>query len=160
MKKLTIGGNHLTLYLLLGCALLAGILAIESYNLVQTHGEISLETTPASNRIERTNYTAPAIAAFSEITERPLFSEDRKPLAPSVKAAVAAPVFPLRLQLEGVAITPEAKIAVVRDLSNNKMLQLTAGMTHQGWELTSITNTVATFTRGEQSQELVLKKLK
>ena len=46
---------------------------------------------------------------------------------------------------------------MVRDLSNNKMLHLATGMKHQGWELTGITNTVATFKRGEQTQEITLK---
>ena len=69
----------------------------------------------------------------------------------------AAKLSPVRLHLEGVAITPAARIAVVRDLSNNKMLHLAKGMKHQGWELTSITATSATFTRGEQRQELTLK---
>ena len=155
MKMFSIG-NHLTLYLLLTCVLLASILAIESHNLVQTHVGNQAETQPAVNPVERADFTAPAIAAFSEITERPLFNEGREPPPESAKAGVAAPVS-LRLHLEGVAITPEAKIAVVRDLRNNKMLHLTTGMEHQGWELTSVTDTVATFKRGEQSHELTLK---
>ena len=65
---------------------------------------------------------------------------------------------PLRLRLEGVALTPEAKIAVLRDLSNNKVLHLATGMKHQGWELTAVTDTVATFKRGAQSEELMLNK--
>jgi len=157
MKRFALG-NHLTFYLLLACALLAGILAIESHNLVQTHVRKPVETRPLVDPVGPANFTAPAIAAFSEITERPLFNEGREPTPEPVKAAIAAPTSPLRLQLEGVAITPEAKIAVMRDLSTNKMLHLSAGMKHQGWELTSVTDTVATFKRGEQSQELTLKK--
>ena len=49
-------------------------------------------------------------------------------------------------------------IAVVRDLSSNKMLQLATGMKYQGWEITAISDNVATFMRGERSQELRLKK--
>jgi len=155
MKKLFIG-NHLTPYLLAACVLLAGILVLENLNLVQTQDGTSSRTLADVNQLERANYTAPGIAAFSEITERPLFREGREPPPVPVQAAVARNISPLRLKLEGVAITPEARIALVRDLSSNKMLHLATGMKHQGWELSSVTNTVATFKRGEESQEITL----
>jgi hypothetical protein len=157
MKKFSIG-NHLTPYLLVACALLAGILALESRDLIQTQGRTSAEKRPAVSRIERTNFTAPKIAAFSEITERPLFREGREPPTEPAQTMAAAKVSQLRLQLEGVAITPAAKIALLRDTTSNKMLHLATGDSHQGWELTSITDTVATFKRGEQTQELPLNK--
>ena len=49
-------------------------------------------------------------------------------------------------------------IAVVRDLSSNKMLQLATGMKYQGWEITATSDNVATFMRGERGQKLRLKK--
>jgi len=156
MKKFTIG-NHLTPYLLVACVLLAVILVLESRNLVQTQGDTSAETQPAMDTYQRAHFTAPGVAAFSEITERPLFRQDREPPPAPAKSAVARVASPLRLKLEGVAITPEASIALVRDLSSNKMLHLAKGMKHQGWELSSVTNTVATFKRGEESQEIKLK---
>ncbi len=155
MKKFSIG-NHLTPYLLLACTFLAGILALESLSLVQIQGETSPEKRPAASRIEQADFTSPKIAAFSEITERPLFSEDREPPAEPVKTAAVARLSQLRLQLEGVAITPDAKIALLRDISRNNMLHLETGDIHDGWELTSITNNVATFRRGEEVQELTL----
>ena len=69
----------------------------------------------------------------------------------------AAKTSQLRLRLEGVAIIPGSKIAVLRDTTSNKMLHLETGNSHQGWELTAITDSVATFKRGEQTQELTLK---
>lgn len=155
MKKLAIG-NYLTPYLLVACGLLLGVLALESQNLVQTQDGTSTGTQADVNAYQRANFTAPAIAAFSEITERPLFMDDRQPPPAPQKTARAVVTSPLRLQLVGVAITPESRIALVRDLSTNKMLHLAAGMKHQDWELTSITKTVATFKRGEQSQEIEL----
>lgn len=156
MKIFSIG-NHLTPYLLAASTVLVGTVALESRNLVQTQGGTSAETQPANDRIEQANFTAPRIAAFSEITERPLFRQGREPAPEPVAKVTAAKTSPLRLQLEGVAITPESSIAVLRDLSNNKMLHLATGTKHQGWELTSITNTVATFKRGKESHELKLK---
>ena len=158
MKTLAIG-NHLTPYLLAACGVLATGLVIESGNLVQTGDEYSSEEQAAVEQPEQSSYAAPSIAAYSEVTERPLFREGREPPPPQVRAAVTPrAVSPLRLQLEGVAITPDSSIALVRDLNGNKMLHLAKGMKHNGWELTSITNTVATFKRGEQSQELTLLK--
>ena len=157
MKMFSIG-NYLTPYLLTACALSAGVLSIESGNLIETQDHASPETQTAVDPIEQAKFTAPGIAAFSEITERPLFREDREPPTEAKPTPVAARKSPLRLKLEGVAITPGSKIAVLRDLSNNKMLHLETGMKHQGWELTSVTDTVATFKLGEQSQELTLKK--
>lgn len=159
MKKFSIG-NHLTPYLLVACALLAGILALESRNLAQTQGNASRTTQPDINRTERTNFTAPKIAAYSEITERPLFREGREPPTEPVKTMAAVKASQLRLQLEGVVITPGARIALLRDTASNKMLHLVTGDSHQGWELTSISDTVATFKRGEQTKELLLNKNK
>ena len=156
MKIFSIG-NHLTPYLLAASTVLVGTVALESRNLVQTQGGTSAETKPAIDRIEQANFTAPRIAAFSEITERPLFRQGREPAPEAVATVAAAKTSPLRLKLEGVAITPESSIAVVRDLSNNKMLHLATGTKHQGWELTSITDNVATFKRGKESHELKLK---
>jgi len=157
MKKISIG-NHLTHYLLGICVLLAGILALEIHNMVQIQDDTTPEAQPAVEQLTRDVFTAPRIATFSEIIERPLFSKDRTPPPePKIIPAAAAKVLPLRLQLEGVAITPEAKIAVIRDLSNNKMLRLEKGMKHQGWDLISVTATGATFKRGEQSQVITLE---
>lgn len=157
MKKISIG-NRLTPYLLVICVLFGGILALQSHNMIQAQYNTSPEVRPAVDLVGRENFTAPGIAAFSEIMERPLFMAGREPPPESIAAPLAAAKLkPLRLQLEGVAITPEAKIAVVRDLSSNKMLHLSTGKKHKGWELISVTDTVATFKLGEQSHELTLK---
>jgi len=150
-------GNHLTPYLLAASTLLLGVLALESRNMVQPQIKNSPAARPEVNTYKRTNFSAPGIAAFSEITERPLFREGREPPSEPIAATVTARQSPLRLQLEGVALTPTEKIAVLRDLSTNKMMHLAIGTKHQDWELTSVTDTVATFKRGAQSLELTLK---
>ena len=151
-------GNHLTPYLMGTSIVLAGTLALESGNMLQPEHEKPAPGKAAVNSIERVNYSAPGLAAFSEITERPLFIEGRVPPPEPKNAPKAVATSKLRLQLEGVAITPESSVAVLRDLSTNKMLHLAKGMKHQGWELTAITDNVATFTRGEQNLEITLNK--
>ena len=156
MKKMVIG-NYLTPYLLGICVVLTVVLVLEYYNLVQVQDSSPAEVLPAVERIARAEFTAPGIAAFSEVTDRPLFREGRQPPPEQKKAPkVAAKLSPLRVQLEGVAMTPTEKIAVIRDLSSNKILRLEEGMKHQGWELTSITAGRATFKHGETSHEFKL----
>ena len=158
MKKFIIG-NHLTLYLLLACALLAGILAIESHNLLRPEAGNSGNTANAVTPASQARFNPPAMATFSEITERPLFNQSRKPPVPEQKTTVvkAAPKSPLRLQLEGVAITSESRLAVVRDRNTNTVLHLAPGEKHEGWELISVSDKIATFKRGEQTQQLELE---
>ncbi len=158
MKKLISVGNHLTPYLLVACVLLAGILSVESRNMIQMQNSSPHEALSMVDKAARDSFIPPGIATFSEITERPLFMEGREPPPePKAEPVAATRPVPLRLLLEGVAITPAAEIAVVRDLSSNKILQLAKGMKHQGWELTSITATSVTFERGDQSQVIILK---
>jgi len=157
MKKLSIG-NHLTPYLLAACVLLTAVLAMQVHNMVPATNDSSPGARPAIEQLKQESFAAPGVAAFSEITERPLFVAGREPPPEPVAAPrVSARPSPLRLHLEGVAITPAARIAVVRDLSSNKILQFAIGMKHQGWELTAISDNVATFKRGDESHELTLK---
>lgn len=153
-------GNGLTYYLLATCTLLIIVLALEGRNMARSYKEASSTATPAPAASAPTEkaLAAPRLAAFNEITERPLFTPDRKP-PPEPTAQQrppAPPPQPLRLRLEGIAITPQASIAVVRDLTNNEILRLGVGMQHQGWELSDIGTSGVTFRLGEQDQEITL----
>ncbi len=111
-------------------------------------------------QLTRTTYMMPDFEAFSEILERPLFTEGRTPpQQPTPEQTSVSPVkqTQLTLRLEGIALTPAARIAVVRDITSNKLLRLAEGEEHQGWEVESIRATGATFKRGEQTQELTLE---
>jgi len=161
MKHITFG-NRLTLYLLLTCVLLAGILAVESTHAPQLDIDTLLteqSTAPDGARISRPVYTPPPIRAFDEILKRPLFNENREP-PPAPDKIVSTPVpvqTHIRLKLEGVAITPEARIAVLRDLTTKKMLHLAEGGNHKGWKLESVHANRALFKRNQQTVELELE---
>ena len=104
-----------------------------------------------------TEFTAPRLEDLGDMLDRPLFFSNRKlPEPPKVEAVTVAAPMPLRLELEGVAITSESRVAVLRDLSNNKLLQLAEGMMHDGWSLDSVTADGARFSRGQQVSELML----
>ena len=161
MKRFSLG-NRLTPYLLLTCLVLAGILALEWRLGAETSVRAPAEAPPAAAETapDRTEYSAPTIEAFSEILERPLFTAGRQPPEePEVATATtpAAPTAPIRLRLEGVALTPQARVAVVRDLANNQLLRLAEGAEHQGWVVEAVHPTSATLKQGQQTQELVLE---
>ena len=89
MKKITFG-NRLTPYLFAACVLLAGMLALQSHNIIQSHSKSTPGAQPEIKPLTRENFTAAGIAAFSEITERPLFIAGREPPAEPVATPRAA----------------------------------------------------------------------
>jgi hypothetical protein len=97
----------------------------------------------------------PPLANFTQMLDRPLFYAERRMPAPPADEP-APPPTPLRLKLEGVALSGGARVAVLRNLSNNLLVQLEEGGTHEGWTLDSLTSTSASFSRGEQVTELLL----
>jgi hypothetical protein len=101
-------------------------------------------------------FSAPTMADLPDVLERPLFFADRRMPEPEV-AAPPPPPTPLRLKLEGIALSGGARIAVLRNLQNNQLVQLEEGGRHDGWTLDSLTSTSASFSRGEQRTELPLE---
>ena len=102
-------------------------------------------------------YIPPQLDELDEMFERPLFFSDRRmPEPPAPVEVAAAPPAPLRLKLEGVAITTESRVAVLRNLENNQLVQLEEGMNHDTWKLDSVTANGAKFSRGAQTSELML----
>ncbi len=103
-------------------------------------------------------FEPPPLATLSEMLDRPLFFTDRRiPEAPRREAAPAPPPPPpLRLRLEGIAITGESRVAVLRDVGTHALVQLAEGMTHDGWTLESVDAGGARFSRGEEVTRLLL----
>jgi hypothetical protein len=141
-------------------ALLAAIVVLELlYPARPTAAE------PAANEVATTGlpefgaveFVAPRFADLGEMLERPLFFSDRKlPALPAAETAPQVALTPLQLRLEGVALTGESRVAVLRDTSNNQLLQLAEGMMHDGWTLDSVTAAGASFSRGQQTTVLAL----
>lgn len=99
---------------------------------------------------------APPLAQFADMLERPLFYPDRRMPEAETQQAAAPPPMPLRLKLEGIAIAGGSRVAVLRNLNGQGLLQLTEGDSHDGWTLETLDSNSATFTRGAQSNELLL----
>ena len=104
-----------------------------------------------------TTITAPPVSQFVDMAERPLFYADRRTPEPAPEEAPPPPT-PLKLKLEGIAIAGGSRVAVLRNLNGNGLVQLVEGESHQGWTLDSLSAVGAVFSRnGEQRTELPLE---
>jgi hypothetical protein len=144
--------------LLLFIAVLTGVVAIELYPArtpEPTEPDSALGDAALTTSAQE--FVAPDVSVFAEVLERPLFFQDRKlPPEPTPEPVATTPRLPLRLTLEGVAITSDSRVAVFRNTSNNQLLQLAEGMSHDGWLLESVSSAAVTFKRGAEVSELAL----
>ena len=79
------------------------------------------------------------------------------PAAPAVAAQPKKPQTPLRLKLEGIAISSDKRIALLRNTADNQLLQLVEGMSHDGWTLEELNSTSGKFIRGSTVTEILLE---
>lgn len=98
----------------------------------------------------------PSLVELTDMMERPLFMETRRMPEPE-EAAPPPPPTPLRLKLLGVAISGGSRVALLRNTSNNFLVQLAEGESHDGWTLDAVDAKSAHFSRGEQKTELPLE---
>lgn len=121
---------------------------------------------PSVKDLRAGNFEMPPYGKFAEITQRPLFSEDRKPIPPDALAAeaepAAPPTAPLQVILTGVIITPKVQLAMFHDNTTNKSVSLKEGMplpgNQSGWTLVEIQPRKVVFTDpADKTQEVELK---
>jgi type II secretory pathway component PulC len=152
--------NRYSAVLLLVIVLLAGVIAVELY-LAATRdsaepGELIAEENALPAQPE-SRFVPPDISDFPEVLQRPLFFRDRKlPPEPEPELVTTAPLVPLRLKLEGIAISSDSRVAVLRNTTNQQLLQLAEGMSYDGWLLESVSTDRTVFRRGTEVTELLL----
>lgn len=102
--------------------------------------------------IDQKPFQMPPASAFADIEARPLFNDDRKPTPLDATAgdiAEEAPANPLNVILTGVIVTPELRIAMLRDNARNESVTLKVGMPLEGdqasWTLIEVKPQGATF---------------
>ena len=152
-------GDFQTRLLLSSCCLLTFVILAEWLLPVRADAidELNAESADVElPALTSSTYVHPHIDDFATILARPVFFKDRM-LPPMPAVEPTAPPAPIRLKLEGVAIAAEFRVAVLRDLADNHLLQLAEGMSHKGWTLESVNADSATFTRGGQVSELSLE---
>jgi len=159
--SIRIKGNRTTAALLALCGLLT--LTLIAQLTLSDPANVASDTDSADSGIALPESTAAIftprpLGDYSEVLERPLLFSDRKmPPEPEVKAAPAKPRSPLRLKLEGVAISADSRVALLRNTSDNQLLQLAEGTSHDDWTLEKLSTSGATFRRGEEVSEIVLE---
>lgn len=122
-------------------------------------------TLPKAGELKSKPFSMPGFGIFAEITQRPLFAADRKPIPPDAAGAEPEkpepPPVPLQVALTGVIITPELKLAMLHDNTTNQSVSLREGMplpgNQSGWTLVEIHPRKVVFTdTEEQTQEVEL----
>lgn len=94
-------------------------------------------------RIDTDAVVMPPESEFAEVRQRPIFNDDRKPtpIEPDKPTETIPPV-PLNITLTGIVMTPNVKLAMVRDNAKNEAVSLRIGMPLPGdqqvWTLTEI----------------------
>ena len=102
------------------------------------------------------SFTFPPPAHYSEIVERTLFDPSRRPAPEEPEEMAAAVSAELReFALTGVIITPESRIALLRDRTPNP-LRVEQGGTVGKWLLAEVNETSVVLRRGALSREISL----
>ena len=153
--------NGLTIVLLLVCSLLAVMIYTEIKGLGNHDDDFDQNVEKNQNVksdggiLNNIAQNDVAISQFSEILNRPLFVQGRMPYEEEKIENISAPVMsPLRLSLEGVVLSPESRVAVVKDLSTNEIIRLGVGISHNGWRVQSIEPQTVEFERNGEVQSI------
>lgn len=152
---------RMTTFALAGlCALLLLTALIQLAGYGRGYGWLPAESADGdalAAEIDRKPFSLPPSSTFSEVEQRPLFNEDRKPtpISDAEPAVAGPPPVPLNVTLTGVILvrkttsTPELRIAMVRDNARNETLALKVGMPlagdQAGWTLDSVAPRLAVF---------------
>jgi general secretion pathway protein N len=108
------------------------------------------------------------LSMLTATQERPIFSASRRPppravAGPRIEPVVvpvakpAEPELPA-LALIGAVVGDRDAIAVFVDRTNQKIVRLRAGDTHEGWLLSSVLGREVTLKKAEQTEVLVLAR--
>jgi general secretion pathway protein N len=80
------------------------------------------------------SFSLPALGSYASVSQRPLFSPDRRPAARSADNAGAWSSF----ALAGIIITPQSREALVSHGKPPTVAHLAEGQTIEGWTVTAI----------------------
>jgi hypothetical protein len=160
MRKGRRASNLLILALALACAGL-GTLAWAELRMEIDDEPIAAvaDRTDPVDAVQRTEpFQLPAIASLSEVTERPLFAESRRPpLAPPPAPGQVSRELD-SLTLVGVVITPAGGHALIQTEAQAKPERVKLGQSLFGWTIDGILRDRVVFKRGEQREELRVKE--
>jgi hypothetical protein len=153
--------NHLTISLCFLCGALI-LISLAEITFLDPADSATYSDTSNTNidppKITNLEFIPISPGNFTHILQRPLLFEARRmPAAPAVAAQPKKPQTPLRLKLEGIAISSDRRIALLRNTADNQLLQLVEGMSHDGWTLEELNSTSGKFIRGSAVTEIMLE---
>lgn len=167
MNQTWLGSRGLMTLTLAGlCILLALILALQSFLGGGSGGNDAVQVSAAGpgqlSELETRRFELPPETEFAEIVARPLFHEDRRPEERDGEqsdegeqvAEEQSPTEPPPVTLTGVIITPEARIAMLRNTESKEYVTLKEGEPLEGWTLEQVQQRRIVFNTGSQ-QEIV-----
>jgi hypothetical protein len=116
----------------------------------------TVEQTPAAG------FVMPALDHYSEVVERPLFVESRRP--PEEEEQVSEPAKQPQLPekrpsylLTGVMMTPERRTAFLKSVSDGEAKRVKQGDTLDGWLVKRVESRRVVLAQGSRSQVLKLQ---
>jgi general secretion pathway protein N len=138
------------------CVAFAGVAVAELTGFDTTAPEPSGPDAPALSKIEapaaKASFSLPALNSFASITERPLFSPNRRPAARSADSVGDWASF----ALTGIIITPQTREALVSHGKPPKIAHLAEGQTVDGWTVSAIYSDHVVFNDRFNEHELRL----
>jgi hypothetical protein len=155
-------GGSSNLLLALVCALLAGVVYLEIEAApapAVTPPEPPATAEPPAALPSAVAYRAPEAAAFSGVLERPLFAPSRRPPpdAPPPAVEAAPEASPFELELVGVVISGEERVALVRQPGIQELLRVAVGRMVGGWQVETIEPDRVLFRSGDTLKEVRLR---
>jgi general secretion pathway protein N len=140
--------------------LCAGLAAVMALQLGSTGGAgasvpdpTSVASHPADIPAAPGRFSLPPLETFGEVTERPLFSSSRRPIAAETSAAV---VQTLSASLAGIVISPASSSIIVMHGDPPTLMRLKEGDNIDGWSIRSIEPSRVVLRRGAEEQQLKL----
>ena len=115
--------------------------------------------------MQQVAFNLPEFSEYIEISQRPLFTNDRKPRPIETKDVAVEqsgpPPVPLNATLLGVLIDPDHQVAILRDNTSSAVVRVRQGMPLPGdlagWTLQELTPRKALFDGGPQQGSAELK---
>lgn len=119
--------------------------------------------------LSETQVELPGLEVYSDIAKRPVFSENRQPVAKvdesdpeeAPEPEPAAPAVPLNIALTGIIHTPQMRIALMRDNATGKALSLQEEMFLPGeqgsWQVKQIQPLQVVFHDGANQTETTVE---
>lgn len=127
--------------------------------------QVSPSDAGVPSSLETRQFDLPPKGDYAEVTARPLFSEDRRPEERDAEGsqreeAIAAEEAQKELppvRLTGVIITPEQRIAMLRNNQNREYVTLKEGEPLEGWTLEEVSRRRIVFATGGKREVVELE---